>query len=125
VGIGQPPGPVQEKFGLGVDLGRARSSLLGTSSQFTEADRDWVRTHAATSLSEIETGTWRKLALRETCNVARAAEFLGIGYTSLGEWFARRRVQPSARREADDSLAQTRQILRSNLALRQSLRRSR
>lgn len=48
-----------------------------------EADRGWVRTHAATSLLEIEKRTWRKLALREAGIVARAAQLLGIGHTSL------------------------------------------
>jgi transcriptional regulator with PAS, ATPase and Fis domain len=43
------------------------------------------------SLREIEKGIWRKLALRETGTIARAAKLLGIGHTSLGEWFARRR----------------------------------
>jgi hypothetical protein len=96
------------------EYARDAALALGISSRFTAADRDWVRRHAATSLAEIEKGAWRKLALRETGNIARAAELLGIGYTSLGEWFARRRVQPSARkRDGPDSLAATRRILRS------------
>ena len=106
------------------EYGRDAALALRTSSRFTAADRDWVRRHAATSLSEIEKGTWRKLALRETGNVASAAELLGISHTSLGEWFGRRRVGRSALSEAYDPLGQTRQILRSALALRQSLRRS-
>jgi len=97
---------------------------LRTSSRFTAADRDWVRRHAATSLSEIEKGAWRKLALREAGNIVGAAKLLGIGHTSLGEWFDRRRVGRSAQHEAYDPLGQTRQILRSALALRQNLRRS-
>jgi len=49
-----------------------------------------VRTHSATSLPEVEKGAWRILALRKTGNIAGAAELLGMGHTSLGEWLHRR-----------------------------------
>ena len=115
---------------------------LRSSAPFTATDRDWVRTHAATSLPEIEKGTWRTVALRKTGNIAGAAALRGMGHTSLGEWFDRRRTERSVRerdgpdplaqtrpsvreRDGPDPLAQTRCILRSARALREGLRRQR
>ena len=65
---------------------------LQISAPFTATDRHWVRAHSATSLPEVEKGAWRILALRQTGNIAGAAELLGMGHTSLGEWLHRRRV---------------------------------
>ena len=65
---------------------------LQISTPLKDADRHWVRTHSATSLPEVEKGAWRILALRKTGNIAGAAELLGMGHTSLGEWLHRRRV---------------------------------
>jgi hypothetical protein len=75
----------------------AREAVLALRSSvpFTETDRYWVRTHSATSLPEIEKGVWRTIALRETGNIKRAAALLGIGHTSLGEWFGHRRAKRS------------------------------
>jgi hypothetical protein len=70
---------------------------LQISATFTEADRHWVGTHAATSLPEVEKGAWRVLALRQTGNVAGAAELLGMGHASLGEWLRRRRAEHTRR----------------------------
>jgi len=67
-------------------------ATLGLTTGFTQVDRDWVRTHSATSLPEIEKGTLRLVALREAGNVARAAALLGISHSSLGEWIGRRRI---------------------------------
>ena len=59
------PGPIQTTRQHALDRiideyarDAALALALGTSSQFTEANRDWVRTHAATLLPEIEKGTW-------------------------------------------------------------------
>jgi hypothetical protein len=68
------------------------SVALQSSAPFTATDRHWVRAHSATSLPEVEKGAWRILALRQTGNIAGAAELLGMGHTSLGEWLHRRRV---------------------------------
>src|SRR5262249_41941912 len=99
---------------------------LRSSAPFTATDRDWVRTHSATSLPEIEKGAWRIIALRKTGSIARAAGLLGIGHTSLGEGFDHRRTERSVReRDGPDSLSATRRILRSAHASRQGLRRQR
>jgi len=68
------------------------AAALRISAPFMKIDRDWVRTHSATSLPEIEKGTSRIVALREAGNIARAAALLGMGHTSLGEWIGRRRL---------------------------------
>jgi hypothetical protein len=108
------------------EYAREAAVALRSSAPFTTADRDWVRTHSATSLPEIEKGAWRTVALRETGSIARAAALLGINHTSLGEWFGHRRTVRSARqRDGPDSLAPTRRILRSARALRQGLHRQR
>ena len=65
---------------------------LRSSTPFTKTDRDWVRTHSAMSLPEIEKGAWRTVAMRETGSIVRAAELLGMSHSALGEWFARRRT---------------------------------
>ncbi len=108
------------------EYAREAAVALRSSAPFTPSDRDWVRTHCARSLPEIEKGAWRALALRETGSIARAATLLGIGHTSLGEWFDHRRTERSVReRDGPDPLAQTRGILRSAGAVRQGLRRQR
>jgi hypothetical protein len=66
--------------------------LLRVPASFTKIDRDWVRTHSATSLPEVEKGTMRIVALRHAGNVARAAGLLGMAHASLGEWIGRRRL---------------------------------
>jgi len=124
------------------EYAREAAVALRSSAPFTETDCDWVRTHAATSLPEIEKGAWRTVALRKTGNIRGAAALLGMGHTSLGEWFDRRRTERSVRkhdgpdppaqprrtvreRDGPDPLAQTRCILRSARALREGLRRQR
>jgi hypothetical protein len=122
------------------EYAREAAVALQSSAPFTATDRDWVRTHSATSLPEIEKGAWRILALRETGNIRRAAALLGVGHTALGEWFSHRRPERSVRkgdgpdplaetrrsvrkRDGPDPLAQTRGILSAARALRQDLRR--
>jgi len=68
------------------------AARLGLSTPFSQVDREWVRTHSAASLPEIEKGTLRLVALREAGNVARAAVLLGVSHSSLGEWISRRRI---------------------------------
>ncbi len=108
------------------EYARDAAVALRSSSPFTASDRDWVRRHSARSLADIEKGAWRTVALRETGSIRRAAALLGIGHTSLGEWFDHRRTERSVRkRDGPDSLSATRRILRSSHALRQGLRRQR
>jgi len=68
------------------------AATLRLSTSFSQIDRDWVRTHSAATLAEIEKGTLRLVALREAGNVARAAVLLGVSHSSLGEWIGRRRI---------------------------------
>lgn len=70
------------------------SALLGCTRRFSAIDRAWVRAHSAASLAEIEKGTLRLVALRETGSIAGAAALLGMAHTSLGEWIGRRRANP-------------------------------
>jgi hypothetical protein len=70
---------------------------LSSSVSFTPRDRDWVVARCASSLHEIETATMRLIALRQAGSILAAAELLGISYSSLREWFARRRPQRPAR----------------------------
>lgn len=69
---------------------------LGVSSDAIKlADRAWIREHAASSLSEIETTTLRIAALRGTFNLNKAAARLGMaafhlsGGLDAGACFAR------------------------------------
>jgi DNA-binding NtrC family response regulator len=68
-------------------------AALSTSIPFTQNDRDWVVTHCASSLHEIELATLRLIAIHHAGNVARAAELLGMSHAALGEWFAKRRAK--------------------------------
>jgi Inner membrane component of T3SS, cytoplasmic domain len=60
--------------------------------RFYNADRDWVLTHSASSLHEIEKGTRRLMALRVAGSVLGAAELLGMAAVSLRRWIGRRAV---------------------------------
>ncbi len=72
-------------------------AALDSSVEFTSKDRDWIRARCASSLHEIETATLRVVALKQAGTVLNAAKLLGMGHTSLGEWFAhRRRYAPYA-----------------------------
>jgi hypothetical protein len=64
---------------------------LGTAhASFPEEDLDWVRSHAASTLAEIEKGARRLVALRAGGNLSRGAERLGMAPVSLSRWFGRR-----------------------------------
>jgi hypothetical protein len=58
---------------------------------FTEGDRAWVMTHAATSLWQIEKATLRIVALRASANMSNAAARLGMAPVSLSRWLGRRK----------------------------------
>ena len=64
---------------------------LGTlRARFLPADRAWVRTHAASSLPDIEKATLRLVAIRESRNLSNAAARLGMAPVSLSRWIGRR-----------------------------------
>ena len=57
----------------------------------TLVDREWVFGHAANTLANIEKATRRLVALRRTDGqVTPAATLLGMTYSALSEWIARR-----------------------------------
>jgi pSer/pThr/pTyr-binding forkhead associated (FHA) protein len=59
---------------------------------FLSADRDWVRTHSASSLPDIEKATLRLVAIRESRNLSSAAARLGMAPVSLSRWIGRRKL---------------------------------
>jgi FHA domain len=66
---------------------------LGTQrTGFLSADREWVRTHSATSLPDIEKATLRLIAIRESRNLSSAAARLGMAPVSLSRWIGRRKL---------------------------------
>jgi Inner membrane component of T3SS, cytoplasmic domain len=66
---------------------------LGTlRTNFLPADLEWVRTHAASSLPEIEKATLRLVAIRESRNLSNAAARLGMAPVSLSRWIGRRKL---------------------------------
>jgi hypothetical protein len=65
------------------ELGTQRTGLV-------PADREWVRSRSAASLPEIEKGTLRLVAIRESRNVSNAAARLGMAPVSLSRWIKRR-----------------------------------
>ena len=69
----------------------AIAKLVARPSHFTNDDHGWVIRHSATSLSEIEKGTLRRVALRMSANLTSAAERLGMAPVSLSRWMLRRR----------------------------------
>jgi hypothetical protein len=57
----------------------------------TAADRDWIMRNSSSSISEIEKGTRRLLAIRNhDDNTAAAARSLGMAPISLARWIGRR-----------------------------------
>lgn len=73
----------------------AADTLQVPSTNLTSDDREWVLTHAAGSLTEIEKATLRLVALRISRNRTRAAERLGMAPVSLVRWIDRRTLPPS------------------------------
>jgi hypothetical protein len=66
---------------------------LGTPrTGFLSADREWVRTHSASSLPDIEKATLRLVAIRESRNLSSAAARLGMAPVSLSRWIGRRKL---------------------------------
>jgi DNA-binding NtrC family response regulator len=59
------------------------------ATSFQPDDHRWVLEHAAASLPEIEKATLRRVALRTSANVSRAATRLGMAPVSLSRWLAR------------------------------------
>lgn len=68
----------------------ALKELGTTHTSFPEEDFDWVRSHSASTLAEIEKGTRRLIALRAGGNLSSAASRLGMAPVSLSRWFGRR-----------------------------------
>lgn len=66
---------------------------LGTPrTDFLPVDRAWVRTHSAATLPDIEKGTLRLIAIRESRNISAAAARLGMAPVSLSRWVGRREL---------------------------------
>jgi hypothetical protein len=64
---------------------------LGTPrTSFSAVDREWVRTYSASSHPEIEKGTLRLVAIRQSRNFSNAAARLGMAPVSLSRWIGRR-----------------------------------
>ncbi|HET7505068.1 MAG TPA: FHA domain-containing protein [Kofleriaceae bacterium] len=70
----------------------ALDELGAAPTSFLPVDRAWVRTYSAASLPEIEKGTVRLVALRETRDVREAAARLGMAAVSLARWIGRRKL---------------------------------
>jgi hypothetical protein len=67
----------------------AMRDLSVPRSVFTDIDHEWVRTHAASSLPEIEKATRRLVALRADRTLSGAAARLGMATVSLSRWLGR------------------------------------
>jgi hypothetical protein len=74
------------------EYARDASFAFKVDAPLARLDRDWVRTHSAGSLAEIEKGAQRIVALRAAGSVAGAASMLDMAHASLGEWIGRRRL---------------------------------
>jgi ActR/RegA family two-component response regulator len=61
------------------------------ATSFQPDDHHWVLEHAAPSLPEIEKATLRRVALRASGNLSRAAARLGMAPVSLSRWLGRRK----------------------------------
>jgi hypothetical protein len=68
----------------------AIAALGSPVTSFGPGDHDWVLAHATTSLPEIEKATLRRVALRSSSNLSRAAARLGMAPVSLSRWLTRR-----------------------------------
>jgi FHA domain len=67
------------------------AATVSAAVQLTAADRDWILRNSASSISEIEKGTCRLLAIRNhDDNIAAAARSLGMAPISLARWVGRR-----------------------------------
>jgi hypothetical protein len=68
----------------------ASAELRTPRTGFLAVDREWVRTYSAKSLPDIEKGTLRLVAIRQSRNLSNAAERLGMAPVSLSRWIGRR-----------------------------------
>jgi hypothetical protein len=67
------------------------AAAMPAAIHLTAADRDWILRNSASSISEIEKGTRRLLAIRQyDDNTAAAARALGMAPISLARWIGRR-----------------------------------
>jgi len=67
------------------------AAALSATVQLSDADRDWILRYSASSVSEIEKGTRRLLAIRQyDDNTTAAARSLGMAAISLSRWVGRR-----------------------------------
>jgi pSer/pThr/pTyr-binding forkhead associated (FHA) protein len=74
-----------------MEYGADATDELGTPrSSFLAADLEWVRTYSAKSLPDIEKGTLRLVAIRNSPFLSSAAERLGMAPVSLSRWIGRR-----------------------------------
>jgi hypothetical protein len=67
--------------------------LSADMAGLTDADREWVIAHAASTLPEIEKGTRRLVALRQGGSITQAAARLGMSHVALAQWFGRRGIR--------------------------------
>lgn len=75
------------------------AAALGTSMDFYFDDLAWVIGNSAKSLHDIEKGTLRLAALRESGSVLGAAARLGMAAVSLRRWLGRRGAAPGKARD--------------------------
>jgi hypothetical protein len=68
----------------------AIAALGAPATSFGPEDRCWVLAHAISSLPAIEKATLRRVALRSSKNLSRAAARLGMAPVSLSRWVTRR-----------------------------------
>lgn len=68
------------------------ATALKVDESLGAEDRHWVAEHSADSISEIEKGTSRLLALRAAGSASGAAHLLGITHSSLLRWIGRRKL---------------------------------
>jgi len=68
----------------------AIARLSAKSSSFAKSDRDWLIEHPPSTLGDIETTTYRMIAIREFGGVTHAAPRLGVTHSALSRWLARR-----------------------------------
>lgn len=62
-----------------------------TAPPLSVADREWLQKHSSSSVSEIEKGTRRLVAIRQHGNnLSAAAKVLGMAPISLSRWIGRR-----------------------------------
>jgi hypothetical protein len=68
----------------------ALDALGAPVASFQREDHRWILEHASTSLFDIEKATLRRVALRSSANMTRAAARLGMAPVSLFRWLGRR-----------------------------------